>query len=59
MVLEKARLSGRECSHPRPTGDQDSLCRTGEDGKVKFGRMLSRHPTGGHAHMFDGLASLT
>ncbi len=34
--LEKARLSGRECSHRRPTGDQDSLCRTGEDGKVKF-----------------------
>ncbi len=59
MVLEKARLSGRECSHRRPTGDQNSLCRTGEDGKVKFGRMLSRHSTGGHAHMFDGLASLT
>ncbi len=36
--LEKARLSGRECSHRRPMGDQDSLCRTGEDGKVKFGR---------------------
>ncbi len=34
--LEKARLSGRECSRRRPTGDQDSLCRTGEDGKVKF-----------------------
>ncbi len=34
--LEKARLSGGECSHRRPTGDQDSLCRTGEDGKVKF-----------------------
>ncbi len=40
-------------------GDQDSLRRTGEDGKVKFGRMLSRHPTGGRARLFDGLASLT
>ncbi len=35
---EKARLSGQECSHWRPTGDQDSLCRTGEDRNVKFGR---------------------
>ncbi len=34
--LEKARLSGRECS--RPTGDRCSLCRTGEEGKVKYGR---------------------
>ncbi len=24
--------------HRRPMGDQDSLRRTGEDGKVKFGR---------------------
>ncbi len=38
MGLEKARLSGRECSHRQPMGDQDSLCRTSEDGKVKFGR---------------------
>ncbi len=37
MGLEKARLSGRECSHRRPTGDRCSLCRTGEDGKVKYG----------------------
>ncbi len=36
--LEKARLSGRECSRRRPTGDRCSLCRTGEDGKVKLGR---------------------
>ncbi len=58
--LEKARLSGRECSRRRPTGDQDSLCRTGEDGKVKFwSGMLSRHPTGGRARLFDGLALLT
>ncbi len=35
-------------------GDQDSLCRTGEDGKVKFGRDANRR-----AHLFDGLASLT
>ncbi len=58
--LEKARLSGRECSRRRPTGDQDSLCRTGEDGKVKFwSGCLTDIPTGGRARLFDGLASLT
>ncbi len=49
MGLEKARLSGRECSRRRPAGDRCSLCRTGEDGNVNMVGMLSRHPTGGRA----------
>ncbi len=40
-------------------GDQDSLHRTGEDGKVKFGRDASRHPTVGVPACLMGLASLT
>ncbi|KAF4106181.1 hypothetical protein G5714_013843 [Onychostoma macrolepis] len=31
--LEKVRLSGRECAHRRPAGDQGSRCRTGKDRK--------------------------
>ncbi len=34
--LEKIRLSGRECSRRRPSGDRGSPSRTGLDRKVKF-----------------------
>ncbi len=34
--LEKVRIAWPGSSRRRPMGDQDSLRRTGEDGKVKF-----------------------
>ncbi len=44
--LEKVRLSGREYSRRRPSGDRYSLCRTGEEGKVKL-----CGPGGSHRHL--------
>ncbi len=34
--LEKIKLSGRECSRRRPSGDRGSPSRTGLDRRVKF-----------------------
>ncbi len=44
--LEKIRLSGRECSRRRPSGDRGSSSRTDLDRRVKLGGRKASQSTG-------------
>ncbi len=59
MGLEKVRLSGREHLAGVQWEIKTHCVRQVKTERYSLVGMLSRHPTGGRACLFDGLASLT